>query len=253
MGPLRRVTIRWSHLRAIGNSVAAKVTILIPLIGYLLIFNERLAAYSTLIKQLVGFYQPDAQIGVSPRLLLIYFGLCAVAVGSAIYALFCPTQVKSYGSSAGYVTGDGPSIKDFAFEPIEEQLRNSPYEGQYQRIRARYEGRGVAAKFGTLTDEQKEQINNGVLHLYFEYLDVVVDCLIGLGAADDRPDRGGDHAGRVVEGGLPGRRHLNGEAGGHRLAGWDLVGGGGEHQGVEIGADLRRSPCWAASPSSSVR
>ena len=33
---------------------------------------------------------------------------------------------------------------------------------------------------------------------------------------------------------------MNGEARGHCLAGGDLMGGGGEHQGVEIGADLRR-------------
>jgi hypothetical protein len=159
---------RWSRLRAIGNSGPVKLTILIPLVGYFVIFNSQLAQYLELVSEIGGF--TAHQFSVSPRLLLIYFGLCAFAVGSAVYSIFCPDEVKHYGISAAYVGGDGPNIKDFAFEPMEDELRHSSYIDEYKRIRSRYENLG-----GVTTEKQFEetklQINNGVLHLYFRYKD----------------------------------------------------------------------------------
>jgi hypothetical protein len=85
--------------------------------------------------------------------------------------------VKHYGTSAAYVGGDGHNIGDFAFEPIETRLRNSAnYTKEYQRIRDRYEPKLLSIDY---TIEQKRedmveakvQINNGILHLYFAYLD----------------------------------------------------------------------------------
>jgi hypothetical protein len=161
---------KWSRLRSVGNSLPARLTILIPLVGYLIIFNQVTAKYLTLIQELAGRTSPDHPISVSPRLLLVYFGLCALALGSAIYSYFCPNQVRHYGSSAAYVRGDGPSIRDFAFEPIESELRESAFRKEYLRIRNRYEG-GPNGPPRMITPEQKEEVNNGVLHLYFRYLD----------------------------------------------------------------------------------
>jgi len=70
---------------------------------------------------------------VSPRLLLIYFGLCAVALGSVIYDRFCPDEVKHFGTSAAYVGGDGRSIGDFVLESIEATLWSSVFVRRYNR------------------------------------------------------------------------------------------------------------------------
>jgi hypothetical protein len=161
--------MRWSRLRTIGNSGPAKLTILIPLVGYLVIFNSTIAQYLELVREIGGF-PADHRFDVSPRLLLIYFGLCAFALGAALYSILCPEQVKHYDNSAAYVGGDGPSIKDFAFEPIEEELRNSSYKDEYRRIRDRYELDG-GGKPRAISEEEKRQVNNGVLHLYFRYRD----------------------------------------------------------------------------------
>jgi hypothetical protein len=150
----------WSHLRAIGNSGPAKLTILIPLIGYFLIFNSQLAHYLELVAEVGGFNAH--QFSVSPRLLLIYFGLCAFAVGSALYSFRCPNDVKQYGTSSAHVTGDGPSIKDYAFEPIEKMLANSSYAEEYQKLRNRFESLDTMS-----FEDRKQQIHNGILHLYF--------------------------------------------------------------------------------------
>ena len=152
-------------MRSIGNSSYVRLTVLIPIVGYLIIFNAHVVDYLDLAKEFVGA-PPTEGSQVSPRLLLIYFGLTAIALGSATYTLACPWQVKHYGTATAYVGGEGPNIGDLAFEPIEEVLRNSRYKTRYQRIRNRYE-----QDMKPITAEQKAQVNNGVLHLYFEYLD----------------------------------------------------------------------------------
>jgi hypothetical protein len=70
-------------LRPIGNSVLVRLTVIIPLVGYLIIFNEKLVGYVDLIHEL-GRPSDKLGLSVSPRLFQIYFGLCFVAVASAI-------------------------------------------------------------------------------------------------------------------------------------------------------------------------
>jgi hypothetical protein len=158
----------WSALRGFGNSPPAKLTILIPLIGYLIIFNDKIVPFLELSQQITGA-SSDYGASISPRLLSIYFGLCLIAVGTAIYSMRCPTEVKYYGSSAAYVGGDGPSLGDFAMEEIEKVLRESKYQAEYRKIRERYEPNDVP-DLKLITDDQKRQIDNGVLHLYFRCL-----------------------------------------------------------------------------------
>jgi hypothetical protein len=94
-----------------------------------------------------------------------------------VFSFFCPSEVKHFGTSAAYVAGDGQSIGDIAFEPIESALRNAePYTTAYRRIRERYTPLGLSMDYGIEQrrkddEEAKYQINNGLLHLYFDYLD----------------------------------------------------------------------------------
>ena len=67
--------------------------------------------------------------------------------------------------------------RDFAFKPIETTLRKSvTYAEEYKRIRDRYEPRLQSTDYTVERQredvaEAKAQINNGILHLYFTYLD----------------------------------------------------------------------------------
>jgi len=159
---------QWSALRGFGNSPPAKLTILIPLIGYLIIFNDKIVPFLELSRQITGA-SSDYGASISPKLLSIYFGLCLIAVGTAIYSMLCPTEVKYYGSSAAYVRGDGPSLGDFAMEEIERVLRESKYKAEYSKIRGRYEPKDVVSS-EPITADHKRQVDNGVLHLYFRCL-----------------------------------------------------------------------------------
>jgi hypothetical protein len=60
----------WSTLRTIGQSRVLSLTILVPFVGYLILFNEHVLSLLTLWPELFG--GADAIVG---RLYFIYFGL----------------------------------------------------------------------------------------------------------------------------------------------------------------------------------
>jgi hypothetical protein len=154
----------WSRLRAIGKSPAARLTVLLPLVGYLIIFNKNVADFLQLAAQFAG--SGEAHLGISAKLMLVYVGTCAIALGQVIYSIFCPAEVKSYGHVTPYVLDATQVTKDFAYEKLEDSLRNSAYRPEYVRIRDRYERDG-----SPISEEQKAHVNNGILHLYFQFLD----------------------------------------------------------------------------------
>jgi hypothetical protein len=159
----------WSKLKALRQPKLGRAALLIPIFGYLILFNENIAKFLNLIP-LFGD-KPHPEVGVSPRLLLIYFGLCAVSIAVALYSAFCPSQVTHYGNASAFVQGDGPGLKDFALEEVEKGLRESTFRERFQAIRDRYEKNPSGGAKLTPTDAQKAEINNGILHLRYEQLE----------------------------------------------------------------------------------
>jgi hypothetical protein len=154
----------WVRLRFVSNSTAAKATILVPIIGYLIIFNEKVLGFLNLARELGGV--GDAQI--SYRLILIYFGLCAISLGAMIYGWYCPNEVKHYGSAAAYVNGDGPSLRGFVIDEIGSELESS---AQRQKLEAATDAQRAVAEMRVLTDADHQKYRTEILHLYFAHLD----------------------------------------------------------------------------------
>jgi hypothetical protein len=155
-------------------------TILIPLLGYLIIFNSHVMHYLDLAKEIAG--APPHGGEVPTQLLLIYFGLCALAIGSIVYGRYCPDQVKHYGTSAAYVLGDGQSIGDFQLEAIEDELQNSALAARHANLRARLDAirteRHQRVSQEYKWDDLREDLaklkltgTNEVLRIYFKHLD----------------------------------------------------------------------------------
>jgi hypothetical protein len=157
------VLLPWSRLRNVGKSTAARVTLLLPLVGYLIIFNKNVADFLQLASQFAG--ANDTHFGIAPKLMLVYVGACAIALGQVLYGVFCPGEVKAYGHETPYVLDAMRVTKDFEYEKLEAALRKSEYRNEYVRMRDRYEREGTP-----ITEDQKAHINNGVLHLYFRWL-----------------------------------------------------------------------------------
>lgn len=156
--------LTWSRLRTIGKSQAAKVTVLLPLVGYLIIFNKKIADFLQLATQFAG--SDSAPLSVSSKLMLVYVGTCFVAAGQVIYGIFCPAEVKAYGHVTPYILDAANVTKDFEFENIENELKKSGYSEQLKWIRGRYE----SLYEDQPTTEEKAVVNNSVLHLHFQFL-----------------------------------------------------------------------------------
>jgi hypothetical protein len=115
----------WSTLRSIGNSSIVKLTIVIPVLGYLIIFNQSLSKYLALIHEV--FHDPDPLVAghVSWRLTYLYLGLCWFGIGSALFAIFCPPELKKYGSPSEYIGGEIDNLSILELNNIVEQLDSS--------------------------------------------------------------------------------------------------------------------------------
>lgn len=84
--------LRWANLRTIGNSPLVRASALVPLLGYLVLFNEHIAGQQTII----------GQLPLSWRLMVLYLGLSLVGLGSIIYVLRCPETIRRYSSAVDY-------------------------------------------------------------------------------------------------------------------------------------------------------
>lgn len=116
--------IPWSMLRGIGNSGAAKATILMPLVGYLFLFNGHFVNWLAL-HPAVGIATEAAQATLGWRLLCLYYGLTLVAVATVVYALRCPYVCKRYADAVEYAR-DARSIhsSETAFLGLIGELRS---------------------------------------------------------------------------------------------------------------------------------
>lgn len=154
-------------LRPVGNSWPARLTVLIPLVGYFIIFNAKLAGYADLIPEISAF--DSVGLSVSPRLFQIYFGLCFVAFGATIYAYACPAVIKSYGTSGAFAGGDGQYYGKFGIDRIRETLVSEGYATTLEEIRVQYAP--IPDSSGRPpSDAETYQFRNAILHLYFTYL-----------------------------------------------------------------------------------
>lgn len=87
----------WSSLKTAMSSKFARLTFIVPIIGWLLVYNDNLA---TILEQK---WQISIDEGTSWKLYAFYLGLFAIAVSSIVYAVFCPKEVKRFDSEVDFV------------------------------------------------------------------------------------------------------------------------------------------------------
>jgi hypothetical protein len=148
------------------------MTVLIPLIGYMVIFNEYILPYLQLSK---AIFEGHAHIGeaahVSARLIAIYFGLCFLGMGSLTYQLACPAEVKRFGTAPDYISTWLPHMGEVSLRRIESRLEaNSASKPDFVGIRDREQLRLLRSPRTALDDTHRKYWPD-VLEIYFEYLD----------------------------------------------------------------------------------
>jgi len=155
----------WTTLRPVGNSSAARLTILLPLIGYFIVFNDGFShsQLAKLIVEIEGKKPDNLGLSVSPRLFQIYFGLCFVAVASALYAWACPVVVKRHSSAGEYLSAEGVHLGEYATRDLEVKLAQT--NDDFDQFRIRIQNR-IGEDYSP--QEAGAEVKNATLTTHFE-------------------------------------------------------------------------------------
>ena len=153
----------WDKLHALGSSRLVQLTVILPVIGYLILFSESL-------HQHLALYVDVGSDPVEWRLYFLYFGFCALSVGALIFAWQCPEEIKTHGAGFAFVEREKPVYRSNNYRVGELQrtlvgLRlgliprggrlYAPTRGQIESLKQQYE-RAIAEEgsIGHLPIEQ---------------------------------------------------------------------------------------------------
>ena len=129
-------TPAWENIRKIGRSKIMTLTIFIPIIGYMIIFNEQLIHLFELSENLFSSItvtnSTDKDVvseDSKTRLFYFYFGFTFLGLGSLLFQVFCPNLIKEHGSDREFIkeelslmtTKRAKSILDFLHNKVPEK------------------------------------------------------------------------------------------------------------------------------------
>lgn len=106
----------WSSIRRVGQSRLMAMTIVVPLVGSLLLFNQHLINLLTLSPAIIGKWfdgigsDEASKMLTFSRLYYLYFGLSFLGMGSAMFAMLCPIDVKNNASVREYLQAEGDLV-----------------------------------------------------------------------------------------------------------------------------------------------
>jgi hypothetical protein len=98
--------IPWSSISSIGNSTPARLTILAPLIGYLVIYNQFIADFFFLSNTTPDLPQESPSLldlFRELKLTFLYFGLLLFGIGAMLFAAYAPRNIRKYKSPEEYL------------------------------------------------------------------------------------------------------------------------------------------------------
>lgn len=92
------IAIGWSSLSSIGNSRLAQLTIVMPFVGYLIVFNISIADFiTTIIPEALSQQADDFWTSLySRKLYFLYFGLLLFGSGVALFNIAAPSQIRRF-------------------------------------------------------------------------------------------------------------------------------------------------------------
>ncbi|NAX43109.1 MULTISPECIES: hypothetical protein [unclassified Vibrio] len=93
----------WKALRVLGESNTVKLTILTPIMGYMIIFSEKFQEWFTLASSVLGVDSTQAAEATISNSYFLYFGLISIALASGLYSLSAPSLAKEYHSNREYL------------------------------------------------------------------------------------------------------------------------------------------------------
>jgi hypothetical protein len=97
--------VTWSSLSGIGNSRLAQLTVLMPVVGYLVLFNSNISLwFETVIPQ-----RPTTETAsiweklFENNLLYLYLGLLVFGLAVSLFNIVAPRQIKQFPATEDYI------------------------------------------------------------------------------------------------------------------------------------------------------
>jgi hypothetical protein len=148
----------WSTVRGIGNSLPAKASVILPFVGYLILFNKHVVEAIALH----CIELPCREQVLFPKLYYLYFGLTFFGVASFLYQLRCDSRIKRFANVEDYIL----SVKEITSD-------NELYK--YQLATEELVGESAATSdflIGQLADpQQAPQLKLNILTSHYRALD----------------------------------------------------------------------------------
>ncbi|WP_417505423.1 hypothetical protein [Marinomonas gallaica] len=147
----------WEGIRKIGQSRVLSLTIFIPVIGYMIIFNEQLIHLFELSQELFrevsagnGANENVISTDTKTRLFYFYFGFTFLGVGSLLYQLFCPNLIKEHGSDREFIREEVSLMTEKRTNLISRYLTHKVDSFRHEELDA------IDAAFGRVDDAPLE-------------------------------------------------------------------------------------------------
>ncbi|MEX3017371.1 hypothetical protein [Gymnodinialimonas hymeniacidonis] len=125
------VLIPWSLLATIGNSRIARLSILVPVVGYLIVMSDVLSSIfsggNTLENEATTFLDSLSRI----RMELFYLGSLAFALGSIVFAVFAPKTAKRSPTAEQYSALDENVMSNHQTRLRFHSIVNSYTQGEW--------------------------------------------------------------------------------------------------------------------------
>lgn len=139
----------WKALRTLGASRLVGLSVLVPIIGYFIVFSKLVDEYLTLDPEI---FKKDRSSNIEminyiinlPRPEVLYFGLVFVGIGSVFYNIFCPDVIKENESATSYFNDDVTASSYFQISYFSQQIcrfkliNTSYYQGWIHQIQETY-------------------------------------------------------------------------------------------------------------------
>ncbi len=121
----------WYNLRGLGRSPIARMTILIPVIGILILFSSAVNEFISLSAEFLNIKSEKAQQTSRQSALLLYFGLLIFSVNTLAYNVFCPSVVKEFPTKYEHHDSELRLITEDRASRLQEEL-NAKFQASLQ-------------------------------------------------------------------------------------------------------------------------
>ena len=155
----------WDKLRNLIASRLVQATIVVPVIGYMILFSVELQEFLklTIDSKLIA----DSEVSVNSwRLYFLYFGFSSLAVSAIIFNVRCPDEVKLHGNAFDFVDKQKPIMREARLRNMAELLEYYEYEVPVDQKRADIDIAAIMTNYFEIQEQEHPKSRRTVLVFY---------------------------------------------------------------------------------------